>query len=226
MAQHLEVLGLEARSSALDVGCGCREFLIRLVERFGVGATGIDSSAEHIAEARRRLLSRVPRPHVEFIVADAKQYPVSAGSLDFASCLGATHAFGEGPDAYRNALRRLILLVKPAGKILIADGYMKQPATAEYRQILGDSMPDEMTHARNVEIGVENGLTPLAAWTASEDEWDNFEWGYQRIVEQQAIEKPNDTALALKLSRRRAWIESYLRYGRSTLGYGTYLFRV
>ena len=36
MAQHLEVLDLQASSTALDIGCGCGEFSIRLVERFGV----------------------------------------------------------------------------------------------------------------------------------------------------------------------------------------------
>ena len=189
-------------------------------------ATGIDLSAAHIDEAKRRARGRVPQSGIEFTVADAQSYQASPRCVAFGSCLGSTHAFGERPDAYQNALQNLIRLVKPGGLLLIADGYMKQPAAAEYRQILGDSMPDSMTHARNVEIGIENGLTPLAAWTASDEEWDNFEWGYQRVIEQQAIEKPDDPAIAAKLSRRRDWIQAYLRYGRSTIGYGTYLFGV
>ena len=61
-------------------------------------------------------------------------------------------------------------------------------------------------------------------WT-SNDEWDDFEWSYQRIVEQQAIANPDDKKVFEKLVRRREWIDAYLKWGRDTLGYGAYLFR-
>jgi SAM-dependent methyltransferase len=225
MARHIEALELPSSSTVLDVGCGCGEFLIRVCERFRGSGAGVDFSRQHIEEARRRALGRVPESAIRFLVADAQFHGFLAQSWDLAACLGATHAFGMGESAYSNAMRNLIPLVKPDGLILLADGYMKKPATPEYRQLLGDSMPDSMTHARNVGVGVECGLVPLAAWTASDDEWDNFEWGYQRIVERQAAECPADPELSARLSERRTWMEAYLRYGRDTLGYGTYLFR-
>ncbi|MEO0530421.1 MAG: class I SAM-dependent methyltransferase [Planctomycetota bacterium] len=225
MARHIEVLSLPLSAKVLDIGCGCGEFLIRLNERFGVEGTGIDISVAHIDEAKRRASTRVAESAIEFVATNAQTFSHPPESVELIACLGSTHAFGEVPDAYRNALKSLIPLVKPQGLVLIADGYMKKAATVEYRKLLGDSMPDSMTHARNVEVGTENGLTPLAAWVATDDEWDAFEWGYQRIIEKRAAESPDDPDIAAKLLRRRAWIEAYLRYGRDTLGYGTYLFK-
>ena len=139
--------------------------------------------------------------------------------------MGSTHALGLGCDAYRNAIEQMIPLVVCGGLLLIADGYMKQPATPEYRKLLGDTMPDEMTHAANVATGKELGLIPLAAWTSSDDEWDDFEWTYQRIIERNAAERPEDRDLMAKLAHRREWMDAYLLWGRDTLGFGVYLFK-
>jgi hypothetical protein len=116
-------------------------------------------------------------------------------------------------------------LIVPRGMLLIADGYMRQPASPEYRALLGDTIPDSMTHAANVAAGIDCGLIPLAAWTSNEDEWDEFEWNYQRNVEQAAIRAPDDPSAQAKLAQRRRWMEAYLRWGRDTLGYGVYLFQ-
>lgn len=226
MSRHLEVLNLPSGCQVLDVGCGCGEVLIRLVEHYhDVTGTGIDISPGHIEEANRRVASSIAESSIEFVVANAQSYQFSLNSVGLAICLGSTHSFGADAFAYHNALDRLISLVKPGGLLLLGEGYMRRPASPEYRKVLGQSMPNEMTHASNVEAATKRGLTPLGAWTCSEDEWDNFEWGYQRIVERQAEEDPDDSELAGKLSSRRKWMEAYLSWGRDTLGYGTYLFR-
>ena len=225
MSRHIEVLDLPASSRILDVGCGCGEFLIRVCERFKTTGTGIDISEPHIEEAKRRASARVPAAELTFDVADAQRNDIVGEPVDLAVCMGSTHAFGGGPSAFENALQRLRAFVKPTGMVLVADGYMKRPADSGYRKLLGDSMPDSKTHATNVAIGRACGLVPLAAWTSSEEEWDNFEWGYQRIVEHQAERSPDDLQIAAKLARRREWMDAYLRFGRDTLGYGTYLFK-
>lgn len=225
MAMCIESLNFQEGGRVLDVGCGCGETLIRIVERYGVHATGIDSSVEHIAEAQRRSCSRSTESRIEFIEANGQSFHVEPQSFDLVMCMGATHAFGFGSDVFSKAIEKMKRLAVPGGLVLVADGYMKQPASPEYRKVIGDSMPDDMTHAAHVTTGQKFGLIPLAAWTSSVDEWDDFEWSYQRIVEQQAIANPDDKKVLEKLVRRRAWMDAYLKWGRDTLGYGTYLFK-
>ncbi|EDL61030.1 SAM-dependent methyltransferase [Gimesia maris] len=225
MTEILAVLELNTGLRILDIGCGCGEVLIRLSERYQITGTGIDLSREHIDEARRRMRGRIPVSQIEFIEADGGAFPFKQNEYALALCLGATHAFASGSAAYRNAIERMIPLVQPGGLLLIADGYLKQPAGPEYRALLGEAIPDDMTHTANVATGQQLGLIPMAAWTSNEQEWDDFEWRYQRIVERKAREQPQDQGLQEKLRRRREWIQAYLQWGRATLGYGLYLFQ-
>ena len=96
MASQIAALAMTDGQEILDVGCGCGEVLIRICEQHGVQATGIDSSAEHIAEAHKRADGRVTKGAVEFAEADAQNYQVDPGSVDVVMCLGASHAFGLG----------------------------------------------------------------------------------------------------------------------------------
>jgi hypothetical protein len=109
--------------------------------------------------------------------------------------------------------------------LLVSESYMKRPASPEYRAVIGGFPPDEMTHAANVAIGKGLGLVPLGAWTSSVDEWDQFEWTFQRVLERRAMQCSPDVEATAKLNRRRLWMDAYLQWGRDTLGYATYLFQ-
>lgn len=225
MAKYIEFLELQTEQRVFDVGCGCGELLIRLWERFQIQGTGIDASSEQIAEARKRAEDRGTGSAIRFVEANAQSFPVAPESFDLAMCMGASHAYGLGRDAYRNAIEQMIPLVVPGGLLLIAEGYLKQKASPEYRKFLGDSIPDEMTHAANVETGKQLGLIPAAAWTSNEDEWDDFEWSYQRNIERSVAARSAEEELKTKLVQRREWMDAYLKWGRDTLGYGVYLFQ-
>ena len=222
---QIDALALGDGNTVLDIGCGCGEILLRICEHYEVQATGIDSSSEYIREAKRRASRRNILGFVNFIEADAQQWNTEAELFDVVLCLGATHAFGVGPAAYLNALKRMFAMVKPGGKLLVSDAYAKQPVPSGYREFIGDTLTDEMTHEHNVRAGRSLGLIPLGAWTSSVDEWDEFEWSYQRIIEERASGPDADEATAEKLNQRRTWMDGYLRWGRGTLGYGTYLFK-
>jgi SAM-dependent methyltransferase len=225
MSNMVEALELCPDQSVLDVGCGCGEVLIRLHERFRIAGMGVDVSGDYIREANRRAEGRVEANKIRFVEANAGMLHIEPGSLELALCLGATHAFGPGMGAYPLALKNLLHWVMPGGLLLVAEGYLRRPAAPEYRDLIGDFPPDEMTHAANVAVGRALGLVPLAAWTSSVDEWDHFEWAYQRAVERRAAHNPLDLEATAKLHRRRLWMEAYLQWGRDTLGYGTYLFQ-
>ena len=61
--------------------------------------------------------------------------------------------------------------------------------------------------------------------TASQDEWDDYEWKYCRSIERYAREQLDDPDNPWMLERIRRWRDGYLRWGRDTLGFGVYLFQ-
>ena len=81
-------------------------------------------------------------------------------------------------------------------------------------------------HAGNIAFAEQRGLIPLYATVSSDDEWDHFEWSHLLKILREAEADPGDTALAARLTRSREWRDGYLRWGRSTMGFGLYLFHV
>ena len=69
-----------------------------------------------------------------------------------------------------------------------------------------------------MQAGVDAGLIPMHATTASQDEWDEYEWKYCRSIERYAREQPDDPDVPAMLERIRRWRDGYLRWGRDTLG--------
>ena len=129
----------------------------------------------------------------------------------------------EGPSQHRPQLR----LVRKPQRVFEGDGVEGPLGRAvEGEDASGRILARLDRHlAHREDIGVELGLVPLGAWTSTVDEWDDFEWTYQRIVERRAHGSPDDADAGRRLEQRREWMEGYLRWGRETLGYGTYLFQ-
>jgi hypothetical protein len=106
---------LDDASHVLDV-CGGRADLSRAIAtRTGCEATSVDLSAQACREATLRAQGR--RVNVvcsdvrAFLARDAKRY-------DLALCVGGTHAFGSGLDAWNEALSALHLC---ADAVLVGD---------------------------------------------------------------------------------------------------------
>jgi SAM-dependent methyltransferase len=217
----IEQLNLSNESRALDIGTGKAELLIRLVERYDVEAIGIDMSSPFLQEAHEQAAQRIPLKHFTLLEEDATTYTGDPESFDLACCLGACHIFG----GFRETLNRLAQFVRPGGYILIGDGYWKQEPDAAYLQALQSTKDEFMTHAENVRAGVALGLIPLHASVCNDDEWDRYEWLHLWNVERYARQIPDDPDVPALLARIRSWRDIYLTWGRSTLGFGLYLFQ-
>lgn len=221
MARRLD---LARGDRVLDVGCGTGEMLMRLAERYGILGVGIDRSRESIQKARSNSATRFRDAPIEWIDGDAAQFEGSG--FDAALCVGATHAFGMGADAFGLALDGLSKRVKPGGLLLVGEAAMKRRAPAEYRRLLKGFPPDSMTHASNVETVLKHGLQLVTSWSSTDAEWDAFEYAHQAAAEAAARAHPNDRQAQEKLDFRREWIEAYELWGRNTLGFVVYLVRV
>lgn len=222
----IDLLELPPGARALDAGCGTGEFLIRLVSRHPSSGVGVDRDPRCIATARGNATARGVASRCEFIAADARDYSAEPGAFDLAACIGATHAFGSGEAAYPEATSRLVRLVRPGGYLLIGEGYWKQDPSADYLELIGDPVGIYRDHAGNISFAEERGLVALYATVSSDDEWDDFEWRHQLRILREAESDPRHPDSPERVSRSRRWRDGYLRWGRSTMGFGLYLFRV
>ncbi|MBC7783609.1 MAG: hypothetical protein H7144_07195 [Burkholderiales bacterium] len=93
-------------------------------------------------------------------------------------------------------------------------------------KLIGDPVGIYRDHAGNVAFAEELGLIAVYAVVSSDNEWDQFEWGHYMKVRREAEANPDDPKLAARLSRSRHWRDGYLRWGRATMGFGVYVFRL
>ncbi|HET9234247.1 MAG TPA: class I SAM-dependent methyltransferase, partial [Candidatus Eisenbacteria bacterium] len=204
-----------------DIGCGKGEALIRLGERYGASGVGLDVNPEFLKIAEREAIRRFPSNKIAFQLTEATSFSAPPDAYSAAICLGSTHAYG----SFRSALESLSRLVRPAGGILIGEGYWRREPDPGYQHLLGAERDELNDHAGNIAQGVAIGLTPLMNRESSLAEWDAYEALYAQTVEEYLEANPDDPDAAELRDRVRSWRDGYLRWGRGTLGFATYLFR-
>jgi cyclopropane fatty-acyl-phospholipid synthase-like methyltransferase len=221
LEQAVERVALRPGDRAIDVGCGKAALLIRLAERHGVAGTGVDLNPAFLAEARTLAARRGVAAAVTLIEGDASTIDLPAASFHLGICVGATHALG----GYPGTLRGLARLVRPRGHLLIGHGYWKRAPDPEYLERLGATLDEMTSHEGNIDAGIAAGLKERGAWVSRDEDWDRYEDLYADTVERYAAQHPTDPDTPAMLERIRRWRETYLRWGRETLGFGLYLFR-
>lgn len=112
----IELLDVQAGHSVLDAGCGTGRDALAMLERVGdIGhVMGIDSSATMIAEATKRAEGH---QQVSFRQADIHQLDLISDSFDRCLALKTFQHLSEP----REALRELVRVTKPGGKIVIGE---------------------------------------------------------------------------------------------------------
>lgn len=206
---------LVAGDRILDVGCGDGDLLQALCTG-GVTGVGIDSRppAPPAAEAAGP---------IRVLEGDAASTLLPTNNA-LVACLGATHAFGAGAAALPGFLRAARGWVRPGGHVLVGEGFQRALLPADYARLLGSPTGLERTHAENVAACEAAGWSCLHAITASEAEWDDFEWRHhRRALDRAAALAPEERSAAV--ARARTWRDGYLRWGRAVMGFGLYLLR-
>ena len=217
----IELLQLEPSASAWEGGSGKGEFLIRLAERYGVRASGIDISPWEVPVARERAAARVPGVDLRFVEADASTQPAASDSVDLAICLGASWIWG----GYRGTLVELRRIARPGGLIVVGEPYWIHEPDPAYLASSGMTADLCATIDGNLAIAREEGLTPLYLQPSRLEDWDRYQFLQLRAAESYAATHPHDPDVSEVLQRAYRESEEYLRWGRDTLGWGIYLFR-
>jgi ubiquinone/menaquinone biosynthesis C-methylase UbiE len=115
----IELLELSPGATVWEGASGKGEFLIRLVERYGVRGIGIDISPYEVPVAREQAAARVPEADLRFIEADAATQPAASDSVEVAICLGASWIWG----GYRGTLVELRRITRPGKLVLVGEPY-------------------------------------------------------------------------------------------------------
>jgi len=216
----LDLLPLEEASRVLDLGCGRAELGLRIIERFGATVVAVDNSSIMLDAARERAewTGALAKLHLDDV--DIRDFQADPETFHLSVMLGGGGIGG----GIVGICKQLKTWTRPGGYVLIGEGYWRAKPHSEYLALLGGTESEFTDHRGNVQAGIEAGLVPMHATTASQDEWDEYEWKYCRSIERYASEQPDDPDIPAMLERIRKWRDGYLRWGRDTLGFGLYLF--
>lgn len=216
----LAQLDLKRDARVADFGCGNAHMLMRVCMKFRCAGIGFERNPHFVKLARAAIEEHAPAGRIEIVEGDAAAS--ERDRFDFAMCSGARPFAATANENLAGLKERAC----PAGLILLGEGYWKAVPSPAFLEALGGATEGEMTsHAGNVATGEALGLVPLWAATASDAEWDDYEWRYGRSIEDFVAEAPSDPDAKDMLARIRAWRTAYLTMGRDTLGFGLYLFR-
>jgi cyclopropane fatty-acyl-phospholipid synthase-like methyltransferase len=223
-ADHFEeVLGMiEAGSvtSALDIGCGKGELLIRLAERGGSRGIGLDVNAMLIEEGQFSAERRAPGL-VQLHCMDARTFPLAVDGYDVAAAVGAGSALG-GTEA---TMRALAVAVRPAGRIALGELFWDRDPSSDELAALGMTRRSLSSLDQLVAACDAAQLETEAVVTASSEDLERYEWRHHRNIAAYARAHPNDEQAQRMWARRLRWRDAYLRAGRRVIGFAVIVAR-
>lgn len=150
--QIFESVILRGDEKVLDVGCGSGILLNGAAMRLTTGrATGIDIWAPHSGGGNLELLWKNARAEgvadkIEFKEADARNMPFEDASFDVVMSSGALHHISHNFDDHERAVREMVRVLKPGGKIIIWDITHMVEITSQKMRAMGIECEVEPTN--------------------------------------------------------------------------------
>lgn len=167
--------------TALDLGCGWAELLLRVLEAApSASGLGIDLDEESLVHARRAAETRGLAGRATFEARDARGV---SGPFDSVTCIGASQIWGPDveeaqPLDYAAALTALRAMLPHGGRLVYGEGIWSAPPTPAAVAPLSGRVDEYVTLALLVPLAESHGFGVMAAHEASLDEWDAFESGF------------------------------------------------
>ncbi len=216
----LDSLELGPGQRMLDFGCGTAELLLQACAQQTIVATGIDRDSAALDEARTRQAQRALLGSVRWCESLDALQPDEA-LQDVLLCIGASAGLG----GYQPALEALSARAAPGGRLLVGEIFWRREPPEDYRALLGAEITPH-AHEDRIEQGEATGLMLIQAEEASSEEWEYFEAQTLALADEFARMHPEDPNAQQRLLQRRRWWDGYERWGRSTMGFGYYLFKI
>jgi SAM-dependent methyltransferase len=219
--EFISLLPLSPGATVLDIASGKGEQLLRIAAKYGASGIGVDTSPYEVEAATKRTAVRNLQDQVEFVEGDGAKFDVEPNSFDLAMCLGASWVWG----GHLGTIEALKQRVRSGGLIVVGEPFKLKDPEPEYIALEPELTTTFVTHAENVEIGRNAGLTLLYTIVSDHDDWDRYEGLRLRAAELYAEENPSDPDTTEILIRQRREHDTYIRFGRDTLGWAIYIFR-
>jgi SAM-dependent methyltransferase len=199
-----------AGQAVLDLGCGWGELLLRAVVRTSEGhGVGVDSAHWAVDRAGRAAAERGLSERTAFVVGDCS---VWADPSDRVVCIGASHAWGSSG----GALRALLSVVRPGGRLVFGDGYWQSPPSSAAVALFGEGL-----FGLNVLVdeAVQTGWRIWHLSTADQREWDDFESGWRAGRERWLQDYPLDPRVGEVKANLDKRLREYVTVYRGVLGF-------
>src|ERR1019366_2430968 len=169
-------------ATVLDIGCGWGELMLRILAAAPDAIrVGLDTGEGDLARGRDNAKTRGLEDRVTFVRASG--VGITRGPADLVLCVGASHALSDAqpPEHTAAALPALRRLVTAGGRGLLGDGFWHRPPAGADLAGMGPGASAGEYHdlAGLVDLAVDAGFRPAWIETASLQEWEDFESGYQ-----------------------------------------------
>jgi cyclopropane fatty-acyl-phospholipid synthase-like methyltransferase len=202
--------------TVLDIGCGWGELMLRILaaapQATGVG---LDTDEGDLARGRDNARARGLGDRATFVRESG--VGTSRGPADLVLCVGASHALTEvePPGHTAPALAELRRLVSPGGQVLLGEGFWhRTPTEAELAGMWPGTSAGEFGDLPGLaDLAVAAGFRPAWIETATLEEWEDFESGYQCDEEEWLAahgDHPKAAGLRERVEQHRShWLRGY-----------------
>jgi cyclopropane fatty-acyl-phospholipid synthase-like methyltransferase len=119
--------GISVGVRILDAGCGIGGSAFWLAENLGATVVGVNINTKQVELARQLARNRRLKDRVEFHVADYCETGLAGGSFDVVWALESM-CYAEDKRAF---IAEAFRLLKPGGRLIVADGFLSQEALAD-----------------------------------------------------------------------------------------------
>jgi SAM-dependent methyltransferase len=202
--------------TVLDIGCGWGELMLRILAAApDATGLGLDTDEGDLARGRDSARARGLDGRVTFVRESG--VGTSRGPADLVLCLGASHALTEvePPGHTVAALAELRRLVNPGGRVLLGEGFWhRTPTEAELAGMWPGTTAGEFGDLAGLaDLAVGAGFRPAWIETATLEEWEEFESGYQCDEEEWLAAHPGHPGadeLRQRVDQHRSfWLRGY-----------------